>query len=176
MYRPDAWKNTLLPGVFFPYDLTYVQLPPQPLANQDYLIKKHRRESPSGYPLNLGSFVQFALECFPVLCSQYQIPSFEEGGEHLLELYLRACYGKRFRADRTTFRAEGERGIRYGLPQWAQRWMMLWHELPAGMTFGKEEVLAVLDCLWNTLQDARGIFDAAVDDWLYGAIYGPRDQ
>lgn len=151
MYHPNAWKNTLLPGVFFPYDLTYARLPPQPLTNQDYLIKKRRLETPGGYLLNLGSFVQFALECFPVLCPQYQIPSFEEDGEHLLELYLRACYGKRFQVDRTTFQAEGEGGIRHGLPQWAQRWMLLWRELPAGMPFGKEEVIAVLDCLWGML-------------------------
>lgn len=74
------------------------------------------------------------------------------------------------------YTAEGEIGIRHGLPQWAQRWMLLWHELPAGMPFGKEEVLALLDCLWNTLQDARSILEAAVDAWLYEAIYGPSDQ
>ncbi len=176
MYQPCMWQGSLLPGVFFPYDLTYERLSSQSITTQDFLIHKRRREDPGGYLLTLGSFVQFALECFPALCPHYQIPSPSEGREHLLELYLRACYGKRFRVDQTTFQAEGEMGVRHSLLQWAQRWMLLWRDLPAGMHFGKEEVLAMLDCLWNGVWDARSVLDAAVDAWLYERIYGPRDE
>jgi hypothetical protein len=147
MYQPHMWRNTLLPGVFFPYDLTYEQdISLKPFSQQDVLLKKRRQES-KGSLLTLGSFVQFALECFPVLCPTYQVPSSSEEREHLLELCLRACYGKRFYGNPTTFQVEGEEGTRHALPQWAQRWMVLWRDLPAEMRFGKEEVLAMLDCL-----------------------------
>lgn len=175
MYSPGPVG--MLPGVFLPYDATYPLLEQQRLDTQGYVLHKQRLLQPGGYLLSLGTFVQFAIEAFPVLYPDYRIPERGKiGAEHLLELFLRAQYGKRFRVNRTSFLAEDDHGISgHYVPDWAQRWMMLWDALPPGAPIGKEEVLALLDLLWNTPRDARSVLDTALDNWLYGAIYGTKE-
>lgn len=181
MYSPGPVG--MLPGVFLPYDATYPLLeshllPQRRLDTHGYVVQKLRLHQPDGYLLSLGTFAQFAVEAFPVLCPDYRIPERgQPGAEHLLELFLRACYGKRFRVNATSFLAEDDHGISgHGMPDWAQRWMLLWNDLPPGSPIGKEEVLALLDLLWNVPMDARSILDAALDNWLYRAIWGPREK
>jgi hypothetical protein len=181
MYAPGPVG--MLPGVFLPYDATYPQLAPHLLPNRrldinGYVVQKLRLSQPDGYLLSLGTFAQFAVEAFPVLCPDYRIPERgKPGAEHLLKLFLRACYGKRFRVNATSFLAEDDHRISgRGMPDWAQRWMLLWNELPPSAPIGKEEVLVLLDLLWNVPMDARSILDAALDTWLYGAIWRPREN
>jgi hypothetical protein len=160
---------------YMPYDALYPRVHKTQLNLYEYVVGKERLDQP-GYPLNLGAFVHFALEFFPRRYPSYHLPDpLDQEGEHLLELFLRACYGKRFVVGTTSFHAEVDRGIQRRLPQWAIRWMQLWRQLPPGMLFGKEEVLCLLDLLWNLPIDARGVLDAQLDHWLYSKLFGDRE-
>lgn len=156
---------------YTPYDAGYLRVQKKQLDLPAYVIQKERLDQ-DGYLLGLGAFVQFALEAFPILYPNYRIPDpLDMHGKHLLELFLHAYYGKNFKVLATDFWVEDD-SMRRAMPDWAIRWMQLWRKLPPGTLIGKEEVLGLLDWLWNTSWDARGVLTTAMDNWLYGMIYG----
>ena len=171
----DPQRTSHIPS-FILYDEMYLRVQKKQLNIQEYVLQKERLEESGAYILRLGAFVQFALDAFPVLYPTYCIPDGKDAkGEHLLELFLHACYDKRFVVGATDFWAEDDNGVQRGMPQWAIRWMQLWRQLPPGVPIGRDEVCALLDLLWNDVMDARGILDRQIDNWLYGKIYGERE-
>ncbi len=169
-------ENSSESASYMRYDARYPRVRKQRLSLYDYVVSKERLDQ-AGYDLGLGAFVQFALEFFPGHYPSYHLPDpLDQEGEHPFELFLRACYGKRFMVGVTSFQAEDDRGIQRSLPQWAIRWMQLWRQLPPGIPVSKEEVLCLLDLLWNLPMDARGVLDAQLDHWLYGKLFGDREE
>lgn len=148
MYRPAPLETPLL-GVYIPYDATYPLSSKQHLDARAYVLQKERVEHPTGYLLNLGAFVEFALEVFPVLYPTYRIPEQGQGeSEQILEIFLRAHYNKRFQVGATTFWVVNEyERSEHPMPDWARRWAILWGALPTGSLIGKEEILSLLDLL-----------------------------
>jgi hypothetical protein len=137
MYRPEP--SVMIPGVFFPAEL----------SSADMLSAGSMQQtSTEDNQLRLGTFLQFVLEAFPVLCPAYRVPrQASKPGTHLLELFLQALSGKAFAVSKTSFHAQSTPEKCYPLPPWAQRWYHLWQTLPPDMLIGKGEIMRLVNLL-----------------------------